>query len=145
ALALDPVATVDLLRRVFPGTDREGSDVTWVVAFGLAAFEGGEPDVRCCAEGTADELLDALIDGDRSVTLELAETPRERGREWAESLGIKELVGSFTTRFTPGQARVQNIQRIADLTRGVVIEPGETFSVNDFVGPRTREKGFVPA
>jgi vancomycin resistance protein YoaR len=40
---------------------------------------------------------------------------------------------------------VLNIQRIADIIRGVVIEPGERFSVNDFVGERTREKGFVSA
>lgn len=36
-----------------------------------------------------------------------------------------------------------NIHRIADLVRGAVIRPGETFSVNEHVGRRTREKGFV--
>jgi vancomycin resistance protein YoaR len=38
---------------------------------------------------------------------------------------------------------VQNIHRIADLIRGVVILPGETFSVNDHVGRRTRAGGFT--
>ena len=40
---------------------------------------------------------------------------------------------------------MQNIHRIADIVRGYVIQPGATFSVNDYVGPRTREKGFVDA
>ena len=40
---------------------------------------------------------------------------------------------------------MRNIHRIADLLRGVVIEPGETFSINRTVGRRTREKGFVSA
>ena len=38
---------------------------------------------------------------------------------------------------------MQNIHRIADLVPGVVIEPGETFSVNDYVGRRTTANGFV--
>ena len=37
----------------------------------------------------------------------------------------------------PAMARVVNIHRIADLLRGAVIEPGQTFSVNQYVGPRT--------
>src|SRR5690606_29751454 len=68
-----------------------------------------------------------------------------RGREWIERLGIRELVGEFTTRYPAGQPRVVNIKRIAELTRGVIIEPGATFSVNDFVGRRTVDKGFVSA
>jgi vancomycin resistance protein YoaR len=40
---------------------------------------------------------------------------------------------------------VTNIHKIADIVRGHVILPGETFSVNDFVGKRTKEKGFVDA
>jgi vancomycin resistance protein YoaR len=60
-------------------------------------------------------------------------------------LGIKEPVGSFTTRHKPGEARVSNIHRISDIVRGAVVAPGATFSVNDFVGKRTVEKGFVTA
>ncbi|MCY4423968.1 MAG: VanW family protein, partial [Acidimicrobiaceae bacterium] len=71
--------------------------------------------------------------------------PHPRGREWAESLGITDLVAEFTTPFRPGQDRVRNIARISELTRGVVIEPGQRFSVNGHVGRRTRENGFVPA
>ena len=65
--------------------------------------------------------------------------------EWAESLQIKELVGEFTTNYVAGQSRVVNIQRIAELTRGAIIEPGGEFSINDYVGRRTRANGFVDA
>jgi hypothetical protein len=34
--------------------------------------------------------------------------------------------------------------RISELVSGVVLRPGASFSVNDHVGPRTEEKGFVP-
>ncbi len=54
-------------------------------------------------------------------------------------------ISSFTTNHACCESRVTNIHRMADLLRGVVIEPGETFSINDTVGQRTRAKGFVEA
>ncbi|MFM7069219.1 MAG: VanW family protein, partial [Actinomycetes bacterium] len=51
----------------------------------------------------------------------------------------------FTTPHPAGQPRVKNIHRIADITRGVIIPPGETFSINKFVGRRTAADGFVSA
>ena len=41
----------------------------------------------------------------------------------------------------PAQPRVTNIHRIADIVRGTVVLPGETFSVNDVVGPAHRRQG----
>jgi vancomycin resistance protein YoaR len=70
--------------------------------------------------------------------------------EQANALGIIEEVGQPTafgptTNHAPGEPRVVNIHRIADIVRGVVIKPGETFSVNGYVGERTTAKGFVDA
>src|SRR5690606_41832737 len=65
--------------------------------------------------------------------------------EEAEAVGVREPVATFTTNSAGGQRRVQNIHRFADLIRGAVILPGETFSANAHVGERTREKGFVEA
>lgn len=56
-----------------------------------------------------------------------------------------EILGSFTTYYEAGQPRVINIQSIADAVDGAVVQPGETFSVNDHVGKRTVEKGYVAA
>ncbi|HEU4533280.1 MAG TPA: VanW family protein, partial [Polyangiaceae bacterium] len=61
----------------------------------------------------------------------------------AESLRITKLVASFTTRHGCCEPRVQNIHRIADLVDGALVRPGQTFSVNERVGPRTAERGFV--
>jgi hypothetical protein len=60
-------------------------------------------------------------------------------------LGIIELVAEFTTEHAAGQGRVANIHRISDITRGAVIQPGASWSINDYVGRRTAEDGFVPA
>ncbi|MEN9581041.1 MAG: hypothetical protein RJA70_4050 [Pseudomonadota bacterium] len=63
----------------------------------------------------------------------------------AEGLNIRRLVSSFTTRYACCQPRGKNIQRIAELLDGTVLRPGERYSVNDAVGPRTPANGFVPA
>jgi vancomycin resistance protein YoaR len=143
--AIDDAAVLDAVRDEFPGAGGEGTDASFVVFLDVPFVAGGEPDTTCCSEDTGGRVLAALRNGERRVTLSLDETPRERGKEWAESLGIKEKVGEFTTRYPAGQARVVNIKRIAELTQGAIIEPGETFSINDFVGPRTLDKGFVAA
>ena len=56
-----------------------------------------------------------------------------------------ELVGVFTTRYSPGAPRVTNIKRAAALLDGFVIEPGAAFSMNRALGRRTTSRGFVPA
>jgi vancomycin resistance protein YoaR len=65
--------------------------------------------------------------------------------EQAEKLGVTRLVSVFETRHPCCQPRVKNIHRIADLLHGTLVRPGETFSVNQAVGPRTAAKGFVAA
>ena len=40
---------------------------------------------------------------------------------------------------------MKNIHRGADLLNNTIVEPGATFSLNDTLGPRTAERGFVVA
>jgi hypothetical protein len=54
-------------------------------------------------------------------------------------------LSDFTTYHPAGQARVTNIQTLADAISGYVVMPGEWFSLNDVVGPRTAAKGYVQA
>ncbi len=63
----------------------------------------------------------------------------------AEALGVREVIGSFTTRYPCCRPRVTNIRRIAELVDGALVLPGQTFSLNGHVGRRTRAKGFVDA
>jgi vancomycin resistance protein YoaR len=63
----------------------------------------------------------------------------------ANLAGVDQLIGTFTTYHPCCAPRVTNIHLIAKLVDGTVIAPGATFSLNEKVGERTREKGFVPA
>ncbi len=144
-LALDK-RIADTLASLFVGIGAEGIPAAvGLDEAGNVTISDGSAGFRCCHETVADVLLAGMMEGRQPVTLPAAPAPHPRGREWAESLGITQVVGDFTTNFKAGQDRVLNIARISELTRGAVIEPGGRFSVNEFVGPRTMGKGFVPA
>lgn len=63
---------------------------------------------------------------------------------------LKEVVLSeFTTRFKAGttvtDGRVRNITLVAEHLKNLVLRPGDEFSFNKTVGPRTLENGFQNA
>ncbi len=61
----------------------------------------------------------------------------------ARKLRIRERVSEFTTYFPHAAYRNTNIGRAAALVDGTILKPGETFSLNDTVGERTRANGFT--
>lgn len=64
---------------------------------------------------------------------------------WAAEAGA-ELLAAAETAFNPGQKnRSQNIYLAAEALHGLQLAPGEEFSFNAAVGPRTAERGFLPA
>ncbi len=63
----------------------------------------------------------------------------------AGARGIDSLIGTFTTRYEPGQPRVKNIRQMARTVDRTVIPPGGQFSLNGIVGERTLAGGYVKA
>lgn len=98
-------------------------------------------------EKTKENLLLALKEDKRNdvlISVHEVYSPEFSSKE-ARDLGIKHLVSEFTTHHPCCAARVENIQKIADMLDGVIIKPGEEFNVNTYVGERTEEKGFKNA
>ncbi len=144
-LAIDE-RIADTLASLFVGIGAEGIPATvGLDEAGNVTISDGSAGFKCCHDTVADVLLAGMTEGRQPVTLPAVPAPHPLGREWAESLRITEVVGEFTTNFKAGQDRVINIARISELTRGAIIEPGQRFSINEYVGPRTMNKGFVPA
>ena len=154
--APDGTVAVDLdPARVGPGLRELFDDIAGGPVDARFSVEGGRPVIIpeqagkvCCGDDSASRIITALRGGTRTATLDLIDAAPTFTAAEAEKLGIVEEVGSPdvfgpTTMHACCESRVQNIHRIADLIRGVVIEPGETFSVNDHVGRRTRAGGFT--
>lgn len=61
----------------------------------------------------------------------------------AQAAAPKEVIGEFTTRFPHAAYRNTNLGRAAASVNGTVLLPGEIFSLNDTLGPRTAANGYV--
>lgn len=142
-LGIDTSAAIAGLNELAPQLGAPEVPVQFAVNGGVVSFSGGAPGTICCEPDTVERLILALSTDERVALLESEPKPLERGPQWAEDLKITTPIGSFTTNYPAGQDRAINIVRIAEILRGTVIEPGETFSVNGSTGPRTREQGFV--
>ena len=90
-----------------------------------------------------DELARGEGRAERSAEIAGDTVKPDRTTKEARKLRVTQRVSSFTTEHACCQGRVTNIHRFADIMDGVLIEPGETFSLNGHVGPRTAAKGFV--
>lgn len=145
---------------ILPAFGEAPVDASFTVgAFGPEVIPG-RPGTGCCAAGSAVKVATALRSGETSVQLELGPREPDLTTEEAEALGIVEEItlpdeepcnsGAAegcrkTTHHNCCEGRNTNINRMADLVRGYVIMPGGQFSINEVVGPRTVENGFVAA
>ncbi|MEU4669468.1 VanW family protein [Amycolatopsis sp. NPDC023774] len=62
----------------------------------------------------------------------------------ANALGIKEVIGEFTTNGFSGAAAT-NISTLADRVSGALVKPGDTFSLGARSGARSAADGYVSA
>lgn len=139
--------------------DLDGPALRAALGPGLAALEQPPVDASFSVQGTrvsvvpskVGHTLDsaavapAILRGERTVTATLHDTAPAHDTAWAQQLHVTDQVSTFTTRHPAGEPRVTNIHRAADILNNTVVEPGATFSLNDRLGPRTPERGFVKA
>jgi vancomycin resistance protein YoaR len=134
------------LTRLFPGPVVAPVDAGFAVSGTNVSVTPAKAGSGCCAPEAVAAVANALTAAPPpAVSLPLKPIPPRRDEGSARRLGIVEQVATFTTPHAAGEPRVRNIHIIADRLRGTVIGPGQTFSVNAAVGPRTTEKGFVAA
>lgn len=89
--------------------------------------------------------IDAVKNGE-AVTLKLVEVKPEITRNDLYNQLFSCTLGSFTSRYsTSNKPRTANVVLASKLINGMVLAPGETFSYNKAVGPRTAARGFKEA
>lgn len=87
----------------------------------------------------------AAVPETRSVRARFEVSQPEVLTEDLSGLGITELVGEFSTPYNCCEPRVSNIARAAQTIDGTIIPAGNRFSLNDALGPRTTDNGYVEA
>lgn len=92
-------------------------------------------------------INEALLRGEHTVNLVLTEElPLVQDTATAAELGITELVASQTTYFYGSSAaRIQNIETAAKNFHGLLVAPGEIFSMTNYMGDVSLENGYAEA
>jgi vancomycin resistance protein YoaR len=148
---MEPVLDVDTLRAdleaLFPEPQGEFVKPTVEVVDGqVSVAKPGIPPSVCCSEESVQKAAAEILAGGAPVyALETKPDDSPEAVAWANGSSVTEVVSEFTTRHPCCENRVINIQTMADAVRGYYMLPGETFSLNEYIGPRTREKGYVAA
>ena len=88
-----------------------------------------------------------IADGDHRIALDLEYTlPDATSESTAESLGITEVVSSYTSYFYgSSSSRKQNIATAASRFHGVLLPPGASFSMADVLGDVSLDTGYAEA
>jgi vancomycin resistance protein YoaR len=126
--------------------EQDARSATFAVDGGNVTVVPGQDGRRFDPVATAAEIgRAASTAGSRTAITKFTSVKPNLTTDEARALNIHELVSSYTTYYPCCAPRVTNIHRIADIVDGAVLRPGEHFSMNGYVGPRTSEKGFVLA
>lgn len=113
------------------------------------AFNGGRMVVTPSVDGSVIDWEKTLKDFDKRVKgdertwdADYKPDPAEYTTEMAEKATFNETVSEFSTGGFSGASGV-NIRRVAEQVNGAVVNPGETFSLNGYTGPRGTAQGYV--
>ena len=114
-------------------------------------YHAGEEGITLNEEATADAIEKALEQGEFVCTVEATVNAVLPGGNIDDLKAATSFIASYTTKFSARrddevkQNRKFNIQKAADIINGNTIQPGEEWSFNTVVGPRTYELGWKGA
>jgi len=95
---------------------------------------------------TESALNAAIASANRHETVPCTLTQPDYTAAEYKALLFRDVLGQCTTDFNPGnKGRTTNVLLATDFCNGVILMPGQVFSYNDSVGPRTYERGFKDA
>lgn len=149
-VALDTAGLSEMLQLVKVRVDRPAQNARFI-------FNDDTRQLEVIAESQSGLVMDvdasvraineALLRGEHTVPLVIVEEqPQVASTATGAELGITELLWSETSYFYGSSAeRIQNIQTAASRFHGVLVAPGEVFSMGETMGDVSLESGFAEA
>jgi vancomycin resistance protein YoaR len=128
--------------------EQSAVNAAFTVTDGKPVLVPGKTGIGYAPAAIDEAVLPALAEqqaSQRTVTVPLGPLPPVLTTEAAGALGVTDVVGTYTAPLTASSQRAANVRRAADLVRGQIVQPGQTFSLNQALGARTAANGFVPA
>jgi vancomycin resistance protein YoaR len=149
-LVLNPDALRQVLSGIEPQVDRQASNAHFNFNDSTRQLELLSPSVtgrRLDLAASMQAINAALLNGEHTVALVVHETqPTLPTSATAAQLGITQIVSQQTSYFWGSSAaRIQNIQTASARFDGVLVAPGETFSMGQTLGDISLNNGFTEA
>jgi len=149
-VGLSPTALRDMLIPVKSQVDRLPANAKFIFndeTRQLDLMEDSKIGRTLEVEASVKAINDALLRGEHTASLVINEAqPQVSGASTAEQLGITQLLMSETSYFYGSSPeRIQNIEAAAARFHGVLVAPGETFSMGATMGDVSLDNGFAEA
>ena len=149
-VVLNPRGLRDLLVPVKTQVDRLASDARFVFndqTLQLDVMQESSVGRELDIDASIKAINEAVGHGEHSVSLVINEAqPRVAATATGQELGITQLIWSETSYFYGSSAaRMQNIEAAARQFHGVLVAPGETFSMGAHLGDVSLDNGFAEA
>lgn len=127
--------------------DQEPVDARFQIEDGkVSEFRDSSPGQKLNIPKTADKLTTAILrERDEKITLEIDTIKSEYTTNKVNDLGVDEIIGTGHSNFAgSSQNRIHNINVGADAVQGLLVEPGQEFSLNQALGEVNKENGYLP-
>lgn len=147
ALQFTSAGLDDVLQKVKSAIDIEAKDARFAIQDGKVSEFQESTVGRTVDVDALLQTLNSIISGTQSgaVVLAVKDVEPEVTESEAESLGITELVAVAHTDFSGSPTnRRKNIANGVRLLSGILIKPGETFSLVKALSPITAANGYLP-
>ncbi len=145
AAVLDPEKLSGPLLKATASVTNPPKNASFTFADGKPVLQPSRQGVGVDPERLAISLVPVLKEqgAERAIAVQATVVDPELTTQKAQALGIKERVSDFVTYYPPTRYRDINQSEAARRINGYVLKPGERFSFNKVVGPRTASNGFV--
>lgn len=123
----------------------DSADASFVFVDGAPQIQPGTPGTTLDPVALAAAVQAAALADTRSASVELVASDPAQSSAALEALGVTTQVAEFSTPLTNEPDRTENLRIAAERVTGVLVKPGETFSLTEAIGPFTKANGYKEA
>ncbi len=124
---------------------RPAKDATFTIKDGKPEVVASEPGIGIKADDLSTAVTDAINGDTAKAQVTLASVDPEFTTEDAKKVDVSQTVSEFSTPYSSSPNRDNNLRVASKKVSGTVLQPGEQFSLNKTLGPRTAGNGYKPA
>ena len=124
---------------------KNGSISSYDKATNEFLFADGENGIKIDQEKLVTDITAALAAGDFTAVIEASASTVAPEITKEQAKASFKRIGTFTTTTTSNKDRNENIRLASEALNGIIVQPGEEFSMNAATGERTTAKGYKPA